>query len=426
MRKRDRADVGVNPNPAGPDVEGSGAQRIDSASEVHVEPVEDVLKTLEERQTRGRFVGNVHGTKVCISNLGWAFDEKQIRDELTQHLIGVKSITFASVRVESVILHVGYGCIEFDSIQNAVKGLIKMDTLCMDCPGLPIPRPILSYFPMWKGHPWGEADIPGYILEHGVSPHFCQRNTTEYDVALEWKRLLKCLRWSKKTVYDAFTKSIAKELIDHKRDFDLEAMKAVYRTDRRDTNARTVVCKGVSIELKDEQLRNAVEVADYCGHIRRLKCPVSGEGTGTVFIEISSPERAASFAKDMEQFLFVLGRSPRPAVVDLLDIGPPKGFEGVFDRAVESVFHVNMSCLDRSQFSRSHIVDTRSWENEKSVCSEKVRMQLNNMMSLRANWKTVSNMQQQDLHVRQKDWIERELRKLEKLERIGPRLFRDG
>ncbi len=383
----------------------------------------DIVKLLEQRFARGVYCGKVFGTKVCISNLGSTFDDAQLANELTQHLSGVDAVRFAKVPIESLTLRTGHGCIEFDSFESAIKGMLQLETLYLDCPGSPLPRPILSHFPQRLEPLWGKNDLPGYILDHGVPPHFCQPNTFEYDVALEWRQMQKWLALSKKRLCDVYVKSICKELIEYKSHVDIAALEAVFQTPVQLPKSRTVVFKGVSTELKNEQIRNAVEVADYCGNIRRLECPVTGQESSTAFVEISSAERAASFAEDMKNFLFIMGRSPRPAEADIFRFGPPRGFEGIFDRAIESVFCLKMREMDPALYSKTHVIDLSSCTEEKKKRCAKIRRILDGMMAMRGDWKLESYAFQQDLHVRQKDWIDREMKKLEKLERVVPQFF---
>ena len=393
----------------------------DDDADADYDIAQDVGRLFDRRRA---YSGTVLGKKVCIGNLGWAFDEDQIRTELKQHLRGVEAIRFGTTVIENFSLHSGHGCIEFDCIENAVKGMLQLDNLYMDSPGLPVPRPILSHFPEWEVCERGEEDIAGYILDHGVSPHFCQPNTLEYDVALEWRLLQRGLSTSKKRLCDAFGKQLSAELSKVKYDIDVELLQSAYKDPSSiPARVRTLVCRGVSTQIRDEQIRTAIETADQCGNIRRVCCPVTGRETGTVFVETSSPLRAESVAVDMQRFLFILGRSPRPAIVGLAKFGPSCGFEGIFDRAVESVFGVKMHLIIRSKAAACHVVHIRAWNNEKGRCSERIREILNDMMEYRVKWKLESYEHQKDLEVRQKEWMDREMTKLQKLEKVVPQFF---
>lgn len=382
----------------------------------------DLVRLLEERQNSGRYCGSFVGKKIVFSNLGFAFNADVIQQELKRHLLGVQSIEFGHVILESKPFYAGHGCITFDSIENAVKGMVKLDNLCLDVPGMPIPRPIMSFFPMFEDVPWKEGDIPGYVFEYGLSPHFCQSNTLEYDVALEWKHLQKCLAHSKKTVTNVTVKQMLHYLKRCKNEENRNELEAAMKNEPTKAESRSVVCKGVSTMLDIDQIRMAVEISDQCDNIRRVICPVTGKPTGTVFIEVGSTLRAKSIVEDTESFMFILGASPRPVEAELVRFGPSKGFEGVLDRAIEMVMEVDFSQVEPSHFMKGHVVEAHSFEKEKKELMDQIRKVLDEMLMNRFAWKMESMDQQKALHTRQKDWIESELKKLEKLERVVPKI----
>eukprot|EP00210_Caulerpa_lentillifera_P001244 g1200.t1 len=372
----------------------------------------------EECQSKSGFIGNVKGTKVCIDNLGWAFDKSQLITELKQHLTEVKTITLASTSIRGISIHFGYGCIEFESFNAAVAGMLKLDSLYLDCPGSPFPRPILSHFPEWEINLWGKGDMPGYIIDNRTSPHFCQKNTIEMQVALEWKHLQKSLKIAKMRLCDIFVRRISQILLQYKSASEQDMLNAFHEANYQLPGMSVLVYKGVSIQMKNATVRDLMEMSDQCT-ITRAQCPVTGLDKGCVFVDITDHAKAVSIVEDMKNYLFCLGKSPRPAEVDILRIGPPSGFEGVFDRAVESAFNVKMEYLKQSLFTNSHVVDISSWRNEKKDCCMKIRSLMESMQPIRYAWKLEANSNRVDLHERQEEWIHNEIRKLEKLENVS-------
>lgn len=370
----------------------------------------------EKPRSKSNFIGNFRSTKICIDNLGWAFDKSQLITELKQHLSGVKSITLASTSIRGVSIHFGYGCIEFESFNDAVAGMQKLDSLYLDCPGSPFPRPILSHFPEWQMNVWGKGEMPGYIFDTRISPHYCQKNTIEMQVALEWKHLQKSLKLAKTRLCDIFVRRISEILLRHKSASKQDMMSAFHEADYQLPKMSILVYKGVSIQLKNETVRDLMEMSDQCA-ITRAQCPVTGLDKGCVFVDITDHAKAASIVDDMDKYLFCLGRAPRPSEVELLRFGPPAGFEGVFDRAVESTFNVKMEYLKQASFTSSHVVDISQWKNEKKKCCEEIRSLMESMQPIRFAWKVESNANRVDLHERQEEWIQNEVRKLEKLEK---------
>ncbi|CAD7700278.1 unnamed protein product [Ostreobium quekettii] len=365
-------------------------------------------KMLHDRGQKELFNGKVIGPKLCIDNLGWVFQDDKIKKDLVAMLDGVEDIEFATGEFDGKRYSAGWACATFKSVEAAVCAMEKLDTMYMEVPCCPIPRPLVPHFPMWEAYPWGRhTDMPGYLDVRGeVSPHFAQKNSIEYRAAIKWRHSDQLTGNVKEQLCQECVDKVCKE-VEKLGGNSLDSCKScssdVSSGSHSISAQSTLWVKRIPLGISDERLQQAFaqfDANDAC-KVTRIINPVSQREYGHMVVQFSEPGKAAMMCLDLNKFLFHCGGTPRAVHAAMFKPGPPQGFQGIFDRAMHKALGFDASRCGRGCAARSRVVNFTGSASPSRRCAKAVRDVLNKQLCLVAHFYEQCKDERRRLHVHQ-------------------------
>lgn len=305
---------------------------------------------------------------MCIDNLGWGFNLDQLEEQILKHLPKAIEVRFSVVHVPhlSKTYYGGWGCVEFESYQAAVEGLIILDSLYITLPNCSVSRPIIAHFPRWTESP---CELAGEAIECGnlrkgkqmsildahqpFAAHFAQLNNMG-SLGLEWAEKDEACREVKGKIKEKYKKLLIRTLKEaHRNETVDNAHQPVHRygTAEKICNVENVrMCvgskksssgtapepctfwiRGVLSSVKTEEIEQWFRQFDKVIDIVRGEDPVSQQPNGHVLVTIERDGQAQLLLHQLDISLLLVG-GVRPLQIQFAaGWGGPTGFEALFD-----------------------------------------------------------------------------------------------
>lgn len=297
---------------------------------------------------RGRAA--VPGLRVCMDNLPPSMRSEDLGALLEQ--LGVEHVQcaeVATVELDSGPLSLGYGVVTFEP--EVQPDLDRLRSACILTPACPVPRPLLVHPPrLASGYPWGSRpDMPGHLqLLHPVNAHFVQPNSIEFEMALEWRQLLRQCQEAKERLLQLHVQELADVLSTCEQDPSSGSMLdglGHSTADRWQQEQQQQQVASRCVWLKDvppavttrEQLTLIFEQFGYPQRVDILRDPVTGKPNGHVVVWMQSAEAAAGVAANLQEMVFVPAATPRPLAAEVATPAAA-GSRRVYDAALRRVF----------------------------------------------------------------------------------------
>lgn len=322
-----------------------------------------------------KFNGLCLGPFLCVDNLGRNYHEDSLRVQLDVLLADVVKIQFATVEIGSHKWQRGWCCIEFVSVEAAVSAMAMLDHIYIDMKAdSGVLRPLLAHFPNWNDIKYLK------ISKETVSPmalHYGQLNITDresrafirLDAILETTRatfmnsirnqLVTCLR--KDVTFDPHSTCMADEM-------DIDDQFGLF------------FLKDVPQKVTDDELEEFFGCVESDIHVFRITDPVTLKPIPQIAIQVSSAEKAKLICEDIETYM-LLSDGFRPILASLADSNHSRGFESLFDQALDEAgrrpissaplmdliyFKESTSETERMAYELRSILDTM--QNYRSCC----------------------------------------------------------
>lgn len=172
----------------------------------------DMCKILNLRWQNKKYLGIHAGSILCLDNIGTIFSQTDLETKLKYLLKGLKKVSVSEGVFKGIKYSSGYAALTFDTIESAVEAMARIDNLYIVSADYPVPRPLLSHFPMWKNFPWENdsdvRDIYGHFLK--TTGHFIHKDTIDYPFFQNWKDLQNTISEYKSKLMDEFVDDLAK------------------------------------------------------------------------------------------------------------------------------------------------------------------------------------------------------------------------
>lgn len=316
-----------------------------------------------------RFNGFKPGKIVCIDNLGWAFCESSLTSALRSHLKHVKDVRFAVTELPKSPgkYYGGWGCIEFQTYEAAVEGLGVLDTLYIDLPDCPVPRPIIAHFPLWTDSPsekdsgerteFGNLDFQQSAsnLEKAkpFAAHFAQLNNMG-SLGLVWAEKDEICHDVKKKYMKEYKRRLV-HLLDRSLVESPEGRQPHVISSRNSSAASagreveysghghsqdhkhsrdgfcTFWLRGVVNSVQTKEIQQWFEQFDAVREIVRVRDPVSSKPNGHIVLTVDRPEQAKQLKKQLDSSLLLIGGVRPLRCEHANEDGQPTGFENILD-----------------------------------------------------------------------------------------------
>lgn len=317
-----------------------------------------------------RFNGFKPGRIVCIDNLGWAFCESSLTSALLNHLKNVKDVRFAITTLpnSNEKYYGGWGCVEFNTYEAAIEGLGVLDTLYIDLPDCPVPRPIIAHFPLWTDSPSENAEERTEFgsLDLQQSPcnsekakpfaaHFAQLNNMG-SLGLVWVEKDEICHDVKQKYIEQYKYKLA-QILEQSHGGSLQEHQ-IWALSSKNCAAthrnRAVECangnfvsgpecrdstctfwlQGVVNSVQTKEIQQWFEQFDIVKEIVRATDPVSLKPNGHIALTVDRPDQALKLKQQLDTSLLLIG-GVRPLRCQLATgQGRPTGFESILDEVL--------------------------------------------------------------------------------------------
>ncbi|CAD7703534.1 unnamed protein product [Ostreobium quekettii] len=375
---------------------------------------------LQDRKTKDRrYNGEALESKVCIDNLGFAFDEECLRDELKSRFGSIVEVEFATGSLNGMRYSAGWCCVTFPSNTAAALALEKLDKMYLKVGACPIPRPLIAHFPMWMGYPWGKQEaMPGFLkVDSVVPPHFSQRNTIEFHSAIQWRRHVGTARMTKDVMCEENVNQLCDVIRKYSAELEQPDNGAFSQGPPPGVPNPCLWLKGVPLDIDNSALRTAYEQFDDKGRckVSRPNNPASGSSYGHAVVEFGEEGKAVHVLEDMRRHIFHCGGTPRPVEADLFQPGRPHGFQDVFDRALARVLGIDMSRVKPELLRDMRVVTISEAATPVERCAKELRARLDFQMQGIAEYYREMRAVAWELHYEQQKMFDMQRTKYELL-----------
>lgn len=296
---------------------------------------------------------------VCLDNLGEHFDDDALwvlLEQLPEWLrpqearVAVLGSENAAApwqqaqgpgeAVQHVRRCLGWAWAKFADETSAGLAIRVLNIAYVKGPKDPILRPVLAHRPTWtyeatstKGKFSGHlrvlkmsdgATLSGAFgeqlevvpVEH-ESAHFCQTNTVEYDLALQWRQMQLVFREMRKEVRIKHIQKVEALLRDKYPD-QLRAEEVEEVAPQPCLHAvllsrlSPAFGSNISTQTPEENLKDSLSQFASIKGVSLVCDPVTGRFTGHALALVEDPTRAEQLARQFQSMLFELRGSPRP------------------------------------------------------------------------------------------------------------------
>ncbi|KAK9809409.1 hypothetical protein WJX73_003161 [Symbiochloris irregularis] len=372
------------------------------------------------------------GDKLCIDFVGMGVSSAQLLRSLRTLDPNILSCKSVKQQLEADVgqSRAGWAVLTFRHHKDAVEACQKLRHIYWKTVTSPIPRPLLVHWPT-KGLHMSDnpaVEVPGYIPDIQVPPHFAQPNSAEFVPATEWRHHLQSQAWAKRELH----RQHAQELSDIMAQYVEEAQFTVRDESPPPAPLENGMARGESGEVKGSSFlwlkgvskcalmehqvfENAFEQWGVL-EVQKLMDPVLGELSGHVLVRLREHEQVKRVNADLCEMVYLLGGTPRLVTSRVAQPGMPEQCrQDVYDAALRQVFKKD----DHSKFAPRNLTlislpRPGTWEELYAV---RLRARLEHQALELAEVRSLGQQAERELHQKHQTHIDAEMYKLKELKR---------